>query len=276
MLARKLAFPLSSTSTTSFARAFATSTLCKARAPALGDITHDGADAFNAKQKEFRDGLEAQKKKKEQADSQLLSVDNFPSSSPRSAPESARDSSSTPSKAAEVLSTLGLGSLSTHSDAGEARRAETDTSTRKSGRLTNLIYGTEEGRQMDRDLERSFSQVLARGKYVHTIVFHEVKPDKVEEYVELVGSWYPKMANTQENHVNLVGSWRTEVGDIDTFGKIPASAPSPPSPTGASANDSSPHLGIPTIPRVPRFAPQDAPPSRISSFRPENAHVDQL
>ena len=72
---------------------------------------------------------------------------------------------------------------------------------------------------MDADIERSFSQVLARGKYVHTIVFHDVKPDKVDEYVNLIGDWYPKMANSEENKVNLVGSWRTEVGDTDTFGK---------------------------------------------------------
>lgn len=86
-----------------------------------------------------------------------------------------------------------------------------------SGPLSKLIYGTEEGRKMDQDIERSFSQVLARGKYVHSIVFHEVKPSKVDEYVELVGNWYPRMANMPENKVNLVGSWRTEVGDCDTF-----------------------------------------------------------
>jgi len=71
---------------------------------------------------------------------------------------------------------------------------------------------------MDKEIERSFSQVLARGKYMHSIVFHEVKPDKVDEYVELVGDWYPRMANMPENKVHLVGSWRTEVGDCDTFG----------------------------------------------------------
>ncbi|PSK42602.1 Protein NipSnap 1 [Elsinoe australis] len=92
-----------------------------------------------------------------------------------------------------------------------------DGNGKKSGRISNLIYGTPEGRQLDQDIERSFSQVLARGKYVHSIVFHEVKPDKVDEYVELVGSWYPKMANMPENKVHLVGSWRTEVGDCDTF-----------------------------------------------------------
>ncbi|KAH0289503.1 NIPSNAP family protein [Aureobasidium namibiae CBS 147.97] len=88
---------------------------------------------------------------------------------------------------------------------------------KKTGRLSNLLYGTQEGREMDKEIERSFSQVLARGKYVHSIVLHEVKPDKVDEYVELVGTWYPRMANMPENKVHLVGSWRTEVGDCDTF-----------------------------------------------------------
>ncbi|UKZ95006.1 uncharacterized protein TrAFT101_009855 [Trichoderma asperellum] len=88
---------------------------------------------------------------------------------------------------------------------------------RKQGPLTNLIYGTKEGREMEAQMEASFSQVLARGKYVHSIVFHEVKPDKVDEYIQLTGEFYPKMANTPENKVHLVGSWRTEVGDCDTF-----------------------------------------------------------
>ncbi|OQN96600.1 hypothetical protein B0A48_17030 [Cryoendolithus antarcticus] len=102
----------------------------------------------------------------------------------------------------------------------ERERLEKDAAKQKrvgSGPISKLIYGTEEGRKMDQDIERSFSQVLARGKYVHSVVFHEVKPDKVEEYVELVGGWYPRMAGMPENKVNLVGSWRTEVGDCDTF-----------------------------------------------------------
>ncbi|TVY45394.1 Protein NipSnap-like [Lachnellula cervina] len=97
--------------------------------------------------------------------------------------------------------------------------AETTTTQDDSakGKLSSLIYGTKEGREMDKEMEHSFSQVLARGKYVHSIVFHEVKSDKVDEYVELVGSWYPRMAGMPENKVHLVGSWRTEVGDCDTF-----------------------------------------------------------
>lgn len=90
----------------------------------------------------------------------------------------------------------------------------------KRGPLSSLIYGTREGQHFDKSIERSFSQVIARGKYVHSIVFHDVKPDKVDEYVELVGKWYPRMASLEENKVNLVGSWRTQVGDNDTFGKL--------------------------------------------------------
>lgn len=216
MLARRLVCPASAASVPSVVRTFVSTSPCRIRSPGLGDITPDGADAFNAKQKEFRDGLEAQKRKKEQADSQLLVADT-PSTSFAARTSTTRDTGSS-SKATAVLGTLGLGSLSTNPDTGEARQAETDTSSKRTGRLSSLIYGTEEGRQMDKEMERSFSQVLARGKYVHSIVFHHVKPDKVEEYVDLTSNWYPRMANMEENKVNLVGSWRTEVGDTDTFG----------------------------------------------------------
>ena len=177
------------------------------RSPSLGDVTPDGADTFQAKQKEFRDSLEAARKRREEADRALRASVGVYSSSP-----------SVVSASSGTRQKLGLGSLSTN--AGAARRQETDASTsgKKKGFMSNLIHGTAEGQIHDKEIERSFSQMLARGKYVHSIVFHDVKPDKVDEYVELVGSWYPKIAGMEENKVNLVGSWRTEVGDCDTFG----------------------------------------------------------
>ncbi|TKA65841.1 hypothetical protein B0A49_06855 [Cryomyces minteri] len=139
------------------------------RAPALADVTPDGASSFEARRKQFRDDLAAAHERKEKAEKQA------------------------------------------------ARARDPHESGKKKGPLSSLIYGTQEGREMDREMEKSFSQVLARGKYVHSIVFHDVKPDRVDEYVELVGSWYPRMAKMPENKVHLVGSWRTEVGDCDTF-----------------------------------------------------------
>lgn len=176
-----------------------------AKAPSLADITPDGASKFNERQNEFRQGLISAQKQKEQQASQSHSSGNL--------------SASDTSAGEHSTSVLGkaLGSL-TSSRVEEAESKEAQDGGKKKGALSTLIYGTPEGRELDKDIERSFSQVLARGKYVHSIVFHEVKPDKVDEYTELVGKYYPKMASASENKVHLVGSWRTEVGDCDTFG----------------------------------------------------------
>jgi hypothetical protein len=177
-------------------RALSTSVAAQSsHTPSLGDIEPEKQEIFNSRQKAFRAQLaEAQKQREASA---------FASSSPPSSPTSSSTAQ-------------GLGSLSTAS--GNAARAAEQEPARKAGPLTNLIYGTKEGRELDAQIEASFSQVLARGKYVHSIVFHEVKPECVDEYVDLVGHWYPRMASMPENKVHLVGSWRTEVGDCDTFG----------------------------------------------------------
>lgn len=182
------------------------------RTPSLADIEPDNHEAFNEKQKAFRQELQEAKKAREASGSPRSQPQ--PQSQPTSSAPSSSSSSSTSSLPLGLMQ--GLGMLSTAS--GRAAEVAEKEPPRRAGPLTNLIYGTKEGREMDAQLEASFSAVLARGKYVHSIVFHEVKPDKVDEYVELVGEWYPRMASLPENKVHLVGSWRTEVGDCDTFG----------------------------------------------------------
>lgn len=177
-------------------RAFTTTAGQRGRTPGMSDIdaTSQSVEAFNKRQRDFREHLVEQQKKREA--SALAQNQPPPSTSPAESSEDARK----------------LGSLAA------GKKAEVEEPPRKAGPLTNLIYGTKEGRELDAQLEASFSQVLARGKYVHTISFHEVKLDKLEEYVDLISSWYPKMASMPENKVHLVGSWRTEVGDTNTFG----------------------------------------------------------
>lgn len=174
-----------------------TSTSAAHKTPALGDIEPEKAGVFDTRQKQFRERVVTAQRDREHKESQSASSDPNPNNS------------------TSFTIGHGLGSLS---NAGEAAKAKETHPAKHSGRLSSFIYGTEQGREMDREIERSFSQVLARGKYVHSIVFHEVKPDKVDEYVQLVGEWYPRMAGMEENHVHLVGSYRTEVGDCDTFG----------------------------------------------------------
>ena len=170
------------------------------RSPRMGDInpSPQSVEDFNQRQKQFREKLSEARKKRDAGALKHPPHDEEPGTHGL---------------------TPGLGSLSTATEtAAEAKENEAQ---HKAGRLSNLIYGTKEGREMDAQIEASFSAVLARGKYVHSIVFHQVKPDKVDEYVALTGDWYPKVAAKESNNLHLVGSFRTEVGDCDTFGMLP-------------------------------------------------------
>lgn len=209
----------------SFSRPFSSSNVIF-RAPSIRDIVPDSAAEFNARQKEFREKLEEARKQRERQESQSVDTSASSSSSPISFRDRFREYALTApcvSNASAVSSGVAKSfwtrkvqtDLFLYRVLGEDQTP--DPNQPKRGPLSSLIYGTKEGQQLDKDIERSFSQVLARGKYVHSIVFHEVKPDRVDEYVDLVGGWYPRMASMPENKVNLVGSWRTQVGDNDTF-----------------------------------------------------------
>ena len=237
-------------SATSLVRPFSSSAVAS-RSPSIRDVTADSAEEFRRRQKEFRENLEEARKRKETQESQSVNA-SVSSPSRESAPTAPRVSNASnydrvrpPFDAAEALDHKALSSLATHRFLGEEHHQDNQS---KRGPLSSLIYGTKEGQHFDKDIERSFSQVLARGKYVHSIVFHDVKPDKVDEYVDLVGKWYPRMAGTEENRVNLVGSWRTQVGDNDTFGKLEFGTDFWQSKElTLSVLCSSSHLGIPAL-----------------------------
>ncbi|KAI9857715.1 MAG: hypothetical protein M1813_008136 [Trichoglossum hirsutum] len=189
----------------------------QSRSSSLADITPDGAESFDTKLRDFRAKVAAAQRQRGQQGSLYTKSSDaaFNFSHKPIAPQGGSPTAPNASNASAFSFTRAEpGSLVSHATA--AASLEKDSSKRK-GAFSSLIYGTKEGQQMDKEIELSFSQVLARGKYVHSIVFHEVKPDKVDEYVELVGNWYPRMAGIEENKVHLVGSWRTEVGDCDTF-----------------------------------------------------------
>ena len=221
MLTRQLFIRLP-TSSSPF-RTFSTSVIAR-RSPSIADISPKDVPKFDARQREFRENLKEVEKEKKKADSQ--SVAESSTSSPASGEASTSSALNDAAATAEAVGEMALGSLSTHTPGAARDEALKQETSKRKGALSSLIYGTHEGQQMDQEIERSFSQVLARGKYVHSIVFHSVKPDRVDEYVDLVGGWYPRVAKMQENHVNLVGSWRTEVGDCDTFGMCCISEPS--------------------------------------------------
>jgi len=45
-----------------------------------------------------------------------------------------------------------------------------------------------------------------------------VKPEAVDDYLNLVSIHYPRIADDPNFKVKLFGSWNTEVGELDRFG----------------------------------------------------------
>lgn len=105
---------------------------------------------------------------------------------------------------------------------GEQTGDESSDSAKAAEKLSmkTLLFGTEENLREEEQIERGFSSVMSRGKFVHEISRHSVKADKVEEYVELVSRVFPQIAADKENKIRLVGSWSHQVGDLDTFTHI--------------------------------------------------------
>ncbi|KAF3295911.1 hypothetical protein TWF132_000457 [Orbilia oligospora] len=101
--------------------------------------------------------------------------------------------------------------------AAAAGSAEGGPDIKTGGVFSKLLHGSSEAQHDTYQIQESFSKVLARGKYVHELVFHRVRPDKVDEYIELIGTEYPRVANDPRAEVKLVGSWNTEIGEGDTF-----------------------------------------------------------
>ncbi|RKP37335.1 hypothetical protein BJ085DRAFT_20206 [Dimargaris cristalligena] len=85
---------------------------------------------------------------------------------------------------------------------------------RASSLVSSILHGSPKAKQEARD---TFSRLLARGKYVHEICEHSVKPDCHDEYVALISDFYPRLTRDMNPRVKLCGSWQTDVGRLDNF-----------------------------------------------------------
>jgi len=93
-------------------------------------------------------------------------------------------------------------------------KEEPESGRRNGGFFKSILLGSPKAVEEE---QATHSKILARGKYVHEIQKHMVKPESIEDYINLISTHYPMIANDPENKVNLCGSWVTEVGDQDSF-----------------------------------------------------------
>ncbi|PRT55580.1 Protein NipSnap 1 [Wickerhamiella sorbophila] len=85
------------------------------------------------------------------------------------------------------------------------------------GLFKSFLFGSSQAQLEAAETERSFSERLMRGGYVHELLIHDVLPSKSTEYTELLGTMYPKLNEDRSIPARLIGSWRTVVGDMDQF-----------------------------------------------------------
>lgn len=63
----------------------------------------------------------------------------------------------------------------------------------------------------------SHSRTVARGKFIHEIQRHDVRPECADEYKKVLAEYYPKLMEDDKYKTRLKGSWEVTVGDLETF-----------------------------------------------------------
>jgi hypothetical protein len=52
--------------------------------------------------------------------------------------------------------------------------------------IKSFLYGSQKIKREAAEMEQSFSKKLMRGKYVHEIVTHKVRPERATDYLDAV------------------------------------------------------------------------------------------
>ncbi|KAG0245803.1 hypothetical protein BGX31_006095 [Mortierella sp. GBA43] len=86
-----------------------------------------------------------------------------------------------------------------------------------SGIVNSILHGS--GSLTKVMSQESWGVSLARGKYIHELQKHRIRPERFDDYVQLVSEAFPRMVKESNNRLRLTGSWLTEIGELDTAGK---------------------------------------------------------
>ncbi|KAF9541583.1 hypothetical protein EC957_002952 [Mortierella hygrophila] len=87
-----------------------------------------------------------------------------------------------------------------------------------SGIVNSILHGS--GTLPKIQSQESWGVSLARGKYVHELQRHRIRPERFDDYVELLSDVFPRIVKESNNKIRLTGSWLTEIGELDTAGKF--------------------------------------------------------
>lgn len=64
----------------------------------------------------------------------------------------------------------------------------------------------------------TYSKLLSRGKSVHELSIHNVKPEAIDEYKDVIKSLNSRISADPKIPARLFGSFITEIGELDQAG----------------------------------------------------------
>ncbi|KAJ3194610.1 hypothetical protein HK101_002309 [Irineochytrium annulatum] len=82
------------------------------------------------------------------------------------------------------------------------------------GSILHGSGGAAAAKESDQE-ETTHSKLLSRGKFVHKLQTHNVKPEAWDDYVGLVSENYARVNDNPDFKVKLFGSFSTEIGKLD-------------------------------------------------------------
>jgi hypothetical protein len=80
------------------------------------------------------------------------------------------------------------------------------------------LHGSKDDTWETQNLTDTYSKLLSRGKSIHELVIHNVKPEAMDDYSGLIKEVYSDLSNDASVPCKLFGSWKTEIGELDQAG----------------------------------------------------------
>lgn len=98
---------------------------------------------------------------------------------------------------------------------GPLRRSMHSTVPARRSIMKSLLMGVKDNDEDEQVFLEAHSKLAARGKYVHEMLVHNVKPDAWSDYTALVAENFTRIHTDKSFKTALFGSWYTEIGPLD-------------------------------------------------------------
>lgn len=88
----------------------------------------------------------------------------------------------------------------------------------KSDGVKGIVNSILHGAASKESFNDTYSKLLSRGKSIHELSIHNIKPEAMDDYKGLIANAYSKISADPKIPARLFGSFTTEIGELDQAG----------------------------------------------------------